>query len=76
MSEEEVRKLTLPDYLQPGLDIVFIGMNPGLSSACKGHYYSNPNNHFWKALHLSGIVSEQIGPEDDGKLLSQGIGKF
>ena len=57
MSEEEVAKKTLPDYLKPGLDIVFIGINPSMTSAYTGRYYSGPGNHFWKALYLSGLVS-------------------
>ena len=31
---------TLPDLLSPGLDLVFVGINPGSYSAAKGHYYA------------------------------------
>ena len=74
MSEEEVAKGRLPDYLKPGLDIVFIGINPSLTAAYTGRYYSGPGNHFWKALYLSGVVTEPMGPTDDHKLLDFGIG--
>ena len=74
MSEEEVLKRTLPDYLKPNLDIVFVGINPGLAAAYAGHYYTGPGNHFWKCLHLSGITSEPMSAPDDYKLLSHGIG--
>ena len=30
---------TLPDYLAPDLDIVFVGINPGAYSAEVGHYF-------------------------------------
>ncbi len=30
---------TLPDYLQPGLDLVFVGINPGLYSVQRRHYF-------------------------------------
>ena len=30
MSEEEIAKKGLPDYLREGLDIVFIGINPSM----------------------------------------------
>ena len=75
MSDEEVAANNkLPDYLKPGLDIVFVGINPSLTAAFTGKYYSGPNNHFWKALYLSGLVSDPVGPDDDHKLLDQGIG--
>jgi mismatch-specific thymine-DNA glycosylase len=75
MSNEEVAANNkLPDYLKPGLDIVFVGINPSLTAAFTGKYYSGPNNHFWKALYLSGLVSDPVGPDDDHKLLDQGIG--
>ena len=35
---------TLPDYLAPGLDIVFVGINPGRYSAEVGHYFATSRN--------------------------------
>jgi len=55
LTEEEVKKLLLPDHLAPNLDIIFVGINPGLVSAYKGHHYCNPTNHFWPLLYESGI---------------------
>ncbi|KAK3736433.1 hypothetical protein QZH41_014487 [Actinostola sp. cb2023] len=46
MTEEDVMKLLLPDRVDYNLDILFIGINPGLTSAYKGHHYAGPNNHF------------------------------
>ena len=37
MSEEEVAKRGLPDYLKEGLDVVFIGINPSLAAAYTGN---------------------------------------
>ena len=37
----------LPDYLAPGLKVVFVGFNPGETSARRGHYYAYPGNRFW-----------------------------
>ena len=74
MSEEEVAKRGLPDYLKPGLDIVFIGINPSMFAAYTGKYYDGPGNHFWQALYLSGILSEPMSAMDDHKLLDLGIG--
>ena len=36
MSEEEVAKRGLPDYLKHELDVVFIGINPSLAAAYTG----------------------------------------
>lgn len=74
MSEEEVAKKGLPDYLKQGLDIVFIGINPSLMAAYSGRYYDGPGNHFWKALFLSGFIPEPWSAQDDDKLLDLGIG--
>jgi TDG/mug DNA glycosylase family protein len=65
---------TLPDHLRPGLDIVFVGLNPGLYSAEVGHYFAYKQNRFWPALSASGLVPEIIGPEDDARLPDWGIG--
>jgi TDG/mug DNA glycosylase family protein len=74
MSEEEVAKRGLPDYLREGLDIVFIGINPSMFAAYTGKYYDGPGNHFWQALHLSGLLPELMCADDDHKLLDLGIG--
>lgn len=68
MPEEEVLKRGLPDHLRHGLDIVFVGINPGLAAAYTGQYYTGPGNHFWKCLHLSGFTDTQLGAPDDYKL--------
>ena len=50
------------------------GINPGLYSAYKLHYYAGPGNHFWKCLYLSGLVPEPLSPEDDDRIHDFGIG--
>ena len=65
---------TLPDYLQPGLDIVLIGLNPSSISVREGHYFANPRNRFWTALNLSGLVPIQLSPSLDQQLMDHGIG--
>ena len=65
---------TLPDYLQPGLDIVFIGLNPSSISVREGHYFANPRNRFWTALNSSGLVPVQLSPALDKQLLDHRIG--
>ena len=65
---------TLPDYLQPGLDIVFVGLNPSLPSVRTGHYFANPRNRFWPALNRSGLVDREMSPGLDGSMLDYSIG--
>ncbi len=65
---------TLPDYLRPGLDLVFVGINPGLASAAAGHHYAGHTNHFWRLLQEAGLVPEPLTYEDDCRCLEFGIG--
>lgn len=64
----------LPDYLQPGLKVVFVGFNPGERSARKGHYYAGFGNQFWNFLFESGLLPVRLGWEDDCRVLEFGIG--
>lgn len=64
----------LPDYLRPGLGLVFIGFNPGLRSARLGHYYAGRGNQFWPLLSQSGLVPEPLSFAHDRRLLEFGMG--
>jgi TDG/mug DNA glycosylase family protein len=68
------KRQTLPDYLRPGLELVFVGINPGTRSAATGHHYAGPGNHFWPLLHASGLVSEPLTYEQDARVLEWNIG--
>ncbi|XP_015126804.1 G/T mismatch-specific thymine DNA glycosylase isoform X2 [Diachasma alloeum] len=74
LTEEEVKKNTLQDYLEPDLDLVFLGINPSLMAAHKGRYYAGPGNHFYKLLHASELVPRFINFEEDCNLLQHKIG--
>ena len=73
---------TLPDYLGPGLDLVFVGINPGTYSVDRGHYFARKTNRFWPAFSASRLslrIRRALGvcvltPEHDAALLSLGIG--
>lgn len=65
---------TLPDYLAPGLDIVFVGLNPGLQSVEAGHYFASPRNRFWTAVNRSGLLTQDLDATRDAELMDQGIG--
>lgn len=65
---------TLPDHLAPGLDIVFVGLNPGLTSVSAGHYFAMPRNRFWPAVNRSGLLRKPLDADNDRLALDQGIG--
>ncbi len=64
----------LPDYLKPGLDLVFVGFNPSLPSARIGHYYAGRGNQFWPFLFEAGFTDRCLHPEEDGLILAYNIG--
>jgi TDG/mug DNA glycosylase family protein len=65
---------SLPDLLEPGLSLVFCGINPGMRAASTGHHFEGRSNRFWRVLHLAGFTPQQIRPEDDHTLLQYGCG--
>ena len=64
----------LPDYLAPGLSILFVGINPGLRSSEVGHHYAGPSNRFWKLLYEAELVPDRMTCQDDWRLLGYGYG--
>ena len=75
-------QLTLPDLLRVGLAVVFVGINPSIYSASKGHYFARPGNRFWPCLSrstLSRAAREALGvtelkPQHDRQLVDHGLG--
>jgi TDG/mug DNA glycosylase family protein len=65
---------TVPDLVAPGLQVLFVGINPGLYTAAVGHHFARPGNRFWKVLHLSGFTPRQLSPFEEQELLGFGIG--
>lgn len=58
----------LAPLLEPGLNIVFVGFNPGIKSGETGHHYAHPSNRFWKYLFWSGFTPKLHTPNEDVKL--------
>lgn len=54
----------LHDSLPPNLHLLFIGVNPGLTTAATGHVYAHPSNLYWRLLHKSGITPLLHLPSD------------
>lgn len=66
--------LRLRDRIQPGVRVLFVGINPGVRSALTGHHFAGYSNRFWKLLFESGLVPEPITYEDDDLLPKWGFG--
>ena len=64
----------LRDRIDPGVRVLFVGINPGIRSALTGHHFAGYSNRFWKLLYDSRLVPERIGPVDDGRLPEWGFG--
>jgi TDG/mug DNA glycosylase family protein len=58
----------LPDVVAPNLLVFFIGLNPGIETARKGHAYAHPSNLFWKLLYSSGITPVPCRAEEDRQM--------
>jgi double-stranded uracil-DNA glycosylase len=71
---EAARGKTVEDLIRPGLDILFVGINPGLYTAAIGHHFGRPGNRFWPALNASGLLREPLTPYDSEKLLESNLG--
>jgi double-stranded uracil-DNA glycosylase len=65
---------SLPDRIGPGLQVLFVGINPGIRSALTRHHFAGHSNRFWRLLYESGLVPERLTAEDDWRLPEFGCG--
>ena len=59
---------TIRDVLEPDLDVMFVGINPGRYSGATGFHFAGPSNRFWPALHASGFTDRRLKASDVGLL--------
>lgn len=64
----------ISDIIQPGLRVLFCGINPGKSSAHTGFHFAHPGNRFWKTIFQAGFTRSQLKPEQEQQLLETGCG--
>jgi len=64
----------VPDVIAARLDLLLVGINPGLYSGAVGHHFARPGNRFWPALHRAGLTPRQLAPHEERDLLRHGIG--
>lgn len=66
--------------LAPQLELLLIGVNPGLWTAAVNAPFARPGNRFWPSLHRAGLTDHQIdasrglNPTDEQHLYDQGLG--
>lgn len=71
---------TVPDLIGPGLQLLFVGINPGLWTAATQTHFAHPGNRFYPALLEAGIidmpVDRGVGMTDADRrsLIERGIG--
>lgn len=77
---EAFRGATVDDLLGPDVQLLFVGINPGLWTAAVNAHFARRGNRFWPALHRAGITSMLVdasgGMPDDARaeLLAKGVG--
>jgi len=64
----------VPDIVAPNLNILFIGINPGLYSGAIGHHFARPGNRFWPALQRAGLTPRLFMSGEERELLKFRIG--
>ena len=64
----------LRDCIRPGVRVLLVGINPGVTSSLTGHHFAGPSNRFWRLLYESGLVPEPITYVDDRRLPAWGFG--
>ena len=65
---------TIHDVIGPDLDILFVGINPGIWSGATGFHFARPGNRFWKAIADAGLTDRVLDPSEQDDLLHAGIG--
>ena len=71
---QAARGRSIPDLIAPGLDVLFVGINPSLWSGAVGLHFARPGNRFWRALHEAGFTDRLLSPYEGRELLARRIG--
>ena len=71
---------TLPDTIGPDLQLLFVGINPGLHTVAVQAPFAMRGNRFYPALYLGGITdrvidaSAGLSADDRDQLFARGVG--
>eukprot|EP01089_Gocevia_fonbrunei_P004778 TRINITY_DN14836_c0_g1_i2.p1 TRINITY_DN14836_c0_g1~~TRINITY_DN14836_c0_g1_i2.p1 ORF type:complete len:216 (-),score=48.56 TRINITY_DN14836_c0_g1_i2:6-653(-) len=72
--QDDIVSKSLPEYLDEGLDLIFIGDNPGMESHASQHHYAHATNQFWRLIYDSQIIPTPLTPQQDFTITAYGIG--
>lgn len=61
---ESFRDAEIPDLVEPGIRLLFVGINPGLWTAATMTPFAHPGNRFYPALAAAGIIDAVPGIAD------------
>lgn len=70
----------LPPWGDPPLELLIVGVNPGLWTAAVNAPFARPGNRFWPALFRAGVTdhlvdaSRGLSADDERHLLERGVG--
>ena len=64
----------LKDRIEPGVRVLFVGINPGVRSALRGHHFAGFSNRFWRLLAESALVPRLMTCEEDFRFPEFGFG--
>jgi TDG/mug DNA glycosylase family protein len=77
---ERYRDATVPDLVGDDVQLLFVGINPGLWTAATQTHFAHPANRFYPALLRGGVISLPINPaagmndQQRRHLIDRGIG--
>ena len=57
---ESFRDAEVPDLVDRGLRLLFVGINPGLWTAATRTHFAHPGNRFYPALLTGGVIEREI----------------
>lgn len=67
-------RLRLTDRVEPGVQVLLVGINPGVKSAETGHHFAGPSNRFWRLLWEARLLPEPLTSREDARLPEFGLG--
>lgn len=50
----------LKPFVRPGLDVLFLALNPPVQSNTNGHYFSGDQSRFYDLLFKSGLIVQPV----------------
>lgn len=76
-TKQELQKAStkfVDDLIRQDLDILFVGINPGLYTAYTGFHYARPGNRFWPTIYAAGFTDRLLKPSESAEMLTYGYG--